>query len=200
MTDPAWAARGSWFPFVFNRRLRRAAPLWEKVLATLDNRGEMSTYPLWMDSPGRHAEGWLLQPARLSAATACGLPAPTLPRTSWVRFQRCWLHGWSMCMDISCPCRPALLGTSVLGCEGSPSSSHSPAASSLGEAENPRKHGIIRKSNYLIIKRLNYSASYCLPSARLGELFPSIDTAKENTWRSVLDKTDIQILGRLRYF
>lgn len=60
-------------------------------------------------------------------------------------------------------------------------SGESPAVLPLGEAENPRKHGVVRKSNYLIIKRLNYSANYCLPSARLGELFPLIDAAKENT-------------------
>lgn len=131
------------------------------------------------DSTGTDAEGWLLQPADLSAATTCVHQALSLPRVSWVWFQRCWLHSWSTQMDVfSCHRCPALRGRRCWG-EKAPALLHaesgeSPAALPLGETENPRKHGIVRKSNYLIIKRLNYSANYYQPSVRLGKLF-SID-------------------------
>lgn len=130
MTDPAWAAGASWcswradFPLYLTGGSgelhccgRQHRPAWATEVRCL------YIHYGW-DSPGKDAEGWLFQPADLSAATMRGHQAPTLPRISWVWFQRCWLHSWSMHRDISCSRYPAFWATAVLECEGSHSSSH----------------------------------------------------------------------------
>lgn len=120
----SWCSWRAGFPLYLTRGSgelhhhgRRRRPTW-----TTEARCPYFHYG--QDSTGTDAEGWLLQPADLSAATTCVHQALSLPRVSWVRFQRCWLHSWSTQMDIfSCPRCPALWGTAVLGCEGSRSSS-----------------------------------------------------------------------------
>lgn len=149
-TDPAWAAGGSWCS-------------WRAGFPSCEARAQESSITVEVhtgqfEQPRRGVRGslrvgftwqghWRVAPP---AAATCGHQAPALLCISWLWFQRCWLHSWAVHAGISsCPRCPAPPGTLVLGCKGSRSSSHrvreGPAASPLGEAENPRKYRIISK-------------------------------------------------------
>lgn len=113
-------------------------------------------------SPGTEAEGWLFQPSNGSAAPVHGHQAWAFPHIRGMRVR----DGGSR----AAPCAQTFAPTAWLcrytGMQRLPLlflwTHKSPAALPLGGEENSGKHGIVRKSNYLITKQWNHSAN---PSA-----------------------------------
>lgn len=151
---------------IFNQQRRRVASLWRTMLADLEVRWDIHVHL----RTGFNCRGcWRWPPSTSYLSAVVRLLLHLISKL--LALQQCPGPAHPFVGASPLPTAPLHVGIRREFCSIAPPSV---------ETDNPKKCRIIRKSNYLIIQWLNYSANYCLPVARLGKLFPSIDKVHKN--------------------